>query len=151
MPKRKCHFKEEFSKEWTCIKKGRTDNEAYCSFCNSYISVSHGGRSDLLDHIKTVKHKTSMHGASSSRHVSDFFVKKDTKEETLVAAAELTTAYSAVKHHQSFKSLDCSNKLIPLMYPDSKVAAKQSSARTKSTAIVNNILSPMQSKYVFPN
>lgn len=142
MPKRKCHFKEEFSKEWTCIKKGRTDNEAYCSFCNSYISVSHGGRSDLLDHIKTVKHKTSMHGASSSRHVSDFFVKKDTKEETLVAAAELTTAYSAVKHHQSFKSLDCSNKLIPLMYPDSKVAAKQSSARTKSTAIVNNILSP---------
>lgn len=83
-----------------------------------------------------------MKGASSSKTITDFLVKKDTNEEILVAAAELTTAYSSVKHHQSFKSLDCSNKLNPLMYSDSKIAVKQSTARTKATALINNVLSP---------
>lgn len=142
MPKRKCHFREEYSKEWTFIKKGRNDEEAYCSFCNSFISVSHGGRADLLDHLKTNKHKTSMQGATSSKPIIDFFVKKDSKEDVMVAAAELATAYHVVKHHHSFNSVDCSNKLHPTMYSDSKVATKQSTARTKATALINNVLSP---------
>lgn len=142
MPKRKCHFRDEYSKEWTFIKKGRNEEEAYCSFCNGYISISHGGRADLLDHIKTNKHKKGMQGATSSKPIADFFVKKNSKEDVLVAAAELTTAYHIVKHHHSFKSVDCSNKLNPTMYSDSKIAAKQSTARTKATALINNVLAP---------
>ncbi|KAH9632985.1 hypothetical protein HF086_000345 [Spodoptera exigua] len=68
--------------------------------------------------------------------------KEDTQEDLLISAAELTTAYKVVKHHQSFSSLDCIVKLNATMYPDSKIAAKQSTARTKATAIVKNILAP---------
>ncbi|CAG4958334.1 unnamed protein product [Parnassius apollo] len=60
----------------------------------------------------------------------------------LICAAELTTAYKVVKHHQSFSSLDCTTKLNAVMYPDSSIAAKQSTARTKATAIIKHILAP---------
>ena len=67
---------------------------------------------------------------------------KDTQEALLIAAAELTTAYKVVKHHQSFSLLDCIVKLKAIMYPGSKIVAKQSTARTKATTIVKNILVP---------
>jgi len=38
--------------------------------------------------------------------------------------------------------LDCNTKLNSKLYPDSKIAAKQSTARTKATAIIKNILAP---------
>lgn len=69
-------------------------------------------------------------------------IKQDTQEELLITAAELTTAYKVVKHHQSFSSLDCIVKLNAMMYSDSKIGAKQTTARTKATAIVKNILAP---------
>jgi hypothetical protein len=90
--------------------------------------------------MKTQKHRSNILGASSSKQVSEYFTKKDTKEETLVAAAELATAYKVIKHSQSFSSLDCSNKLHPLMYCDLKIEVKQSIARTKATVITKNIL-----------
>jgi hypothetical protein len=119
-----------------------SDVEACCSVCNSYISVSHGGKSDLQEDIKTQKHQSNILGSSSSKQVCEYFAKKDTKEEILVAAAKLATAYKVIKHHQSFSSLDCSNKLHPLMYCDSKIAVKESIARTKATVITKNILAP---------
>jgi hypothetical protein len=61
---------------------------------------------------------------------------------TAVKIAELATVYKVIKHHRSFSSLDCSNKLHPLMYCDSKIATKQSIARTKAIVITKNILAP---------
>jgi hypothetical protein len=64
--------------------------------------VSHEGKSYLQEHIKTQKHQSNILGSSSSKQVSGYFAKKDTKEETLVDAAELATACKVIKHHQSF-------------------------------------------------
>jgi len=69
-------------------------------------------------------------------------IKKDSEEEILVADAELTSAYKVVRHYQSFNSLDCTTKLNALVYANSKNATKQTTARTKATAIVKNILAP---------
>jgi hypothetical protein len=74
--------------------------------------------------------------------VSEYFAKQDIKWETLVAAAELATAYKVIKHHQSFSSLDCRNKRHPLIYCDSKITAKQSIGHSKATIITKNILAP---------
>lgn len=142
MPKRKCHFQDEYTKNWTFIKKGRTEFEALCSICNSHIAINHGGKSDIQQHIATNLHKSNMRTASTSKDISNFMIQKDSKEEILIAAAELTMAYKVVRHHQSFNSLDCTTKLNALMYADSKVATKQTTARTKATAIVKNILAP---------
>ena len=140
--KRKCHFSDDYTKEWSFVKKGRTDQEALCEICSCFISVTHGGKADVRHHISTKNHTNRFAVASTSKPISTFMIKEDTQEELLVAAAELTTAYKVVKHHQSFSSLDCTVKLNATMYPDSKVAAKQSTARTKATAIVKNILAP---------
>lgn len=142
MPKRKCHFSDNFTKEWSFVKRGRNEYEAHCTICNIYISVSHSGKTSIHEHIKSNSHTSKLSAASSSRDISSFMVKENTQEDILVCAAELTTAYKVVNHHQSFNSLDCNTKLNATLYPDSKIASKQSTARTKATAIINNILAP---------
>lgn len=140
--KRKCHFSDDYTKEWSFVKEGRTDEEALCTICNCFLSVTHGGKADIKHHISTANHKKKFAVVSTSSPISKFMIKQDTQEALLITAAELTTAYKVVKHHQSFSSLDCIVKLNAMMYSDSKIAAKQSTARTKATAIVNNILAP---------
>lgn len=141
-PKRKCHFRDEFSVTWSFIKKGRNEFEAYCTFCKSYFQVDHGGKSDIFDHIKCNKHKKNSQSVNISEKVTKFFVTPDTKEEKLVAAAELVNVYKVIFHHNSFNSLDCTTPLYSKLFPDSKIACKMSTARTKGTAIVKYILAP---------
>jgi hypothetical protein len=40
MLKKKYNFVDEYTKKWSFINKRRSDVEAYCCVCNSYISVS---------------------------------------------------------------------------------------------------------------
>lgn len=145
MPKRKCHFNNDYSRQWPFVKKGRNDYEAYCRLCNSYITVSHAGKSSVRDHVKTRKHQ-SCSLLSDKKTIAEIKTVKDNylinNENKLISAVELTTAYKIVRHHQSFKSLDCDTKLNILMYPDSNIAARQSTARTKATAIIKRILAP---------
>lgn len=61
-------------------------------------------------------------------------IKQDTQNNLLVAAKGPRTPYEVVKYHQSFSSLDCTTKLKPAIYPDSKVTT----ARTKVTGILKN-------------
>ncbi|GLV33368.1 hypothetical protein CBL_20114 [Carabus blaptoides fortunei] len=117
MPKRKCHFKDEYTKTWSFIRKGQTEFEAMCSICNSHIAINHGGISDIKQHIATNLHKSNIRTASTSTDISSFMIRKDTNEEILIAAAELTTAYKVVRHHKSFNSLDCTTKLNALIFP----------------------------------
>lgn len=111
MPRRKCHFSDDYTKERSFIKKGRNEYEAHCTICNIGLSVTHSGKSSINDHIKSNIHKSKQSVASTSRNISSFMVKENTPEEILVCAAELTTAYKVINHHQSFNSLDCITKL----------------------------------------
>lgn len=143
MGKRKCSFSDDYTKEWSFIKRGRHhDKEAFCSVCGLYFSLGHGGKSAVKDHIRTGAHATKLTVASTSKGISTFMIKQDTPEDILKRSAELTTAYRVVKHHESFNSLDCTTKLNSVMYPDSHIASKQSTARTKATAIIKNVLAP---------
>lgn len=142
MPKRKCLYLPEYTKEWRFIKKGRYNDEILCSMCNSYINIGHGGRSDIRDHLKSKKHIQKISNASSSQNIGNYFISSSSPENNKIAIAELTIAYHTVKHHQSFRSADCGNKLYPALFADSKIATKFSSARTKSAALINGILGP---------
>jgi len=72
--KRLCRFTEKLQSEFTFLKKVRYDNDydVYCTICLSSFSVSHGGRSDITDHLKTIKHKTAKQAATFSS-VSNYF------------------------------------------------------------------------------
>jgi thioredoxin-related protein len=100
MPKRKCNFTNNYTKEWLFIKRGRNLYVAHCTIYNIFISVSHSGKTSIHDHNNSNTHKSNTSIASYSRDTSTFIVKENTPEDILVCAAELTTAYKVVNHHQ---------------------------------------------------
>lgn len=59
------------------------------------------------------------------------------KEELDRAATECLFAYHTVMHNQSFRSMDCTSKLLKNLYDK-----KFSSARTKTEAIVTDVIAP---------
>ncbi|CAG9840103.1 unnamed protein product [Diabrotica balteata] len=75
--------------------------------------------------------------ANSKSRKLETFVKKEnlSSENMLIAAKEGTFAYHKIKHLQSFRSLDCTSKLIVSMFE-----AKFAAARTKTEGIVKNVL-----------
>jgi len=59
-----------------------------------------------------------------------------------VLAAELTSVYHAIKHNHSYASTDCLNKLVHQQFSDSEIAKKATCGRTKSEALVKEVLGP---------
>jgi len=39
-PKRKCHFRDEFSVTWSFIKKGRDEFEVNCTFAKAIFKLT---------------------------------------------------------------------------------------------------------------
>ena len=112
------------------------------AICNNSFSVSHGGRANVNDHIQTKKHKTSQAASSSSCSITSFFSKTEpTHDGIKLAAAEGVFAYYTVKHNHSFRSMNCTTKLVKKLFDQ-----KFSSARTKTEAIVSNVLAPYSYK-----
>lgn len=75
-----------------------------------------------------------------SNKISAKRMKGQQEGEDLVTAAEVAHIFHSIKHHHSYNSLDCSMKLNSKLYKDSHIAPKLSCGRTKSTAIVCNVL-----------
>ena len=144
MPKRKCKFTAELKTKFPCFRSGREEWEAECLVCKAgtYVSVANKGAVDLQAHVDSDKHNKAIRGESSSTKLTDYFVKPGSKLEDAVTAAEGVFAFHTVKHHSSFKSMDCTSALLKKTFPDSEVARKFSSARTKTEAIVNSVLAP---------
>lgn len=143
MPKRKCKFTDDLQRKFPCFRLGRDPCEAECMTCKAgtYVSVSNKGASDLEAHISSAKHKIAAKGESSSGKLTDYFVRAG-KTEDAVTAAEGVFAFHNTKHHNSYRSMDCTSALLKKAFPDSETAQKCSSARTKTEAIVNAVIAP---------
>ena len=57
-------------------------------------------------------------------------------------AAELCKVYHAVKHHQSYRSVDCGVKVDKEIYSDSLIVNGVTCGKTKTKALCENILAP---------
>lgn len=122
MPKRKTLFSDDLKEKFPCFRRGRCEYEAECIICGygTFVSVANKGSVDLEAHIGTTKHQRAIRGENSSK-VTDYFVKTDTKCEDQLAAAEATMAFHTVRHHHSYKSNDCTSKLVSKIFPDSSI------------------------------
>lgn len=140
MPKRKCTFNETLKAKYPCFKEGRNKSEAYCILCNSYLNIGNKGITDIEDHLKTEKHKRHVRGQSNSGAMDSFVI--NSSENSAIRAAEAVLSFHTVKHHQSFRSMDCTSKLLQTMFSDSTIAKKITCGRTKTEAIIQNILGP---------
>jgi hypothetical protein len=66
-----------------------------------------------------------------------------------VAIAELAHIYHGVKHHVSFLAQDCAVNVMKQVFQDLEIVKKKMSAgRTKTSAIVNNVLAPFSHELV---
>lgn len=139
--KRKCIFNEELQRKYTCFKSKTSKHEALCTLCNVTVSIANKGKFDLEQHISSSKHIITLRGASS-KLLCDYFPPKNTKLDDKVAAVEGTLAFHILKHHFSFKSSDCTTKLLTKMFNDSETAKRISSARTKTRSISHNVIAP---------
>lgn len=130
------------------FKVTKIEHEVYCPVCNTTFSVGNKGKLDLEQHLSTNKHQQKIRTVESSAKINSFFKQPNTKIEEQVSAAEGTLAFHTVKHHFSFKSCDCSTKLIKKIMPDSEIGKKISCARTKTEAIVTSVLTPYSIEFV---
>lgn len=133
--KRKCKFNSEIAKKYSFIKKAtdRNESDVFCTTCQSTFSIAAGAKTRIEGHVQTEKHKNAVLIASSSRCLDDYL--NFSKKEEEVAAAEGVMAFHAVKHNYSFRSMDCMSQVLKKVYDPAFC-----SARTKSQAIVENVL-----------
>ena len=137
MLKRKCKFTNELKQEFPFLKDTGNGN-VLCNRCGSVFSIVHGGRSDVNNHLGSKKHKVSVEAAASSSRVTSFFKNVGSVAILTLAAKEATFAYHTATHGESFRSSDCTSKLISKLF-----APKFSSGKTKCEPIVVNVIAPM--------
>lgn len=137
--RRECKFTAELAKDFPYIKKAKTsDAEVFCEKCSSKFSIAAGGRRDITRHLQTDKHTKSVNAAAGSSGLSTFFRKTAFgDEEASLALAETVFAFHTVVHNQSFRSMDCTSKIIQRQFQK-----KFSCARTKTEAIIKKVLAP---------
>ena len=111
-----------------------------CNHCGSLFSIVHGQRADVNNHLGSKKHKVAVEAAASSSRVTSFF--KDVGSASVatlaLAAKEATFAYHTATHGQSFRSFDCTSKLVSKLFE-----RKFSLEKTKCEAIVVKVIAPM--------
>lgn len=151
-PKKKLKRLVKFNDNWKkfdWIRKGRDDYSATCAICNSFsFSISHGGENDVRRHMLSKKHILNSNSGSQSQKISNFFVTPNTKTEQQVAIAETAFCYHSCIHSHSYISSGCGGSLFSNLFGDSAIAQKYSCGRTKTNAIVTNVLGPFSKNMV---
>lgn len=135
-------FTKELQNEFPMYKATNDSKTVWCEVCNASINLGNQGKPALQKHLETEKYKKNVRSSSSIRPINTHFTVQNSTLERKVLAAEGTFAFHTAVHCQSYKSADCSSKLFKAVFPDSMIADKFSSGRTKTEAIVNNVIAP---------
>ena len=109
-----------------------------CNRCGSVFSIAHGGRADVNNPLGKKKHKASVKAAASSSRVTSFFQNIGSDAGLALAAKGATFAYLTATHGKSFKSPDCTFKLVSKLFE-----TNFSLGKTKCEAIVVDVIVPM--------
>jgi hypothetical protein len=112
MPKRRV-FTESLEARYPFLKEDQQVGKVLCSICKSQFLIQHGGRSDILQHMKTRKHAIAAETKSCSKKVTSYFTKETITDECkYIAAEERLFACHTIKHNHPFQSMDCTSSVI---------------------------------------
>jgi hypothetical protein len=113
----------------------------YCKVCSSTLSVMYGGVTQLRRHNETKNCNNKRENiAKNSQLTATGFL---SQQEKRVKRAEILLAAAIAKEDLAMNK---SNNLVEScrhIFTDSSIAQEVSNSRTKSTAIIRNILSPV--------
>ena len=115
-------------------------NFAYCIIRNTDINIGNGGISLTKQHITFTKHVSYKHEVCTTQSLAVFIRDQNSPISLKIAAAEGTFAFHTVKHHHSFKTMDCTSRLLSVCFSDSEIAKNFHSARTKTERIITGVL-----------
>ncbi len=80
--------------------------------CHCEVDVSSQGKATIDRHVSTEKHKSNRRlKAAGTSFLRSFFRVATSPQDDKISAAELCKVYHAVKHHQSYRSVDCGVKV----------------------------------------
>ena len=153
--KRQRHTDSKYQHEWSIMYRGikpskKGSTYAFCSLCGVDISITGGGVHQIKRHCANKKHCSRVQEVSSQPTIStaECSQAEATKLSDQVCCAELCFARFVVELNLPFAVADHFNCLVPVMFPDSKIAAEFTCARTKTAALITHALAPVANEPV---
>ena len=113
---------------------------AMCKYCSVKFTIKYEGITAIKSHKTGAKHINCEKNVKTSQTMDSFFSKTKPSDDKNVMIAELCLTYHSISHHLSYRSMDCNNKLIKVLFKDSKTCQAIHCGRTKMEAISKNIL-----------
>ena len=112
--------------------------------CATPPNLSYGGISAIRHHVNSEKHVSLECNKCTTQSLALFIPKEQISSiSKKIAAAEGTFAYHTVRHHHSFRTMDCTSRLLSVCFSDSDIAKNFHSAGTKSERIITGVLAPL--------
>lgn len=115
---------------------------ARCKVCLSEFFVKRDGIGAIRRHMQSSKHEGSVHAKNKNESIANFFVAKNSSQEKMITAAEVSFAYHEAVHYHSYLCTDRTIKLARKVFADSKLSSKIHCGHTKCRNIVENVLAP---------
>ena len=167
----KTKFSEEWKKTWPFVTAVPGSPHSFrCNVCAKNLSCGHQGAADVKDHIVGQSHQKLAKTLATQPRLS--FTSADPLQDKVsskflfygspvsshhmqeicflcqVTRAEVKIANFMVEHNVPFAVADHLSPLLRDVFPDSQIAKRYSSARTKTTSMLNLAIAPhFQGKY----
>lgn len=107
----KCIFTEEYP---YLESVAGNPSAVFCTHCKIEISLKNKGKYDIQQHVNTQKHKKNSSLKTSKKLLRYFHKSTSSMKEAnaRLFRIELTFCYHNVLHNFSFRSMDCTSKLL---------------------------------------
>lgn len=139
-------FTNRYISEFEFIQASRrSELHAFCTVCNSDISIAHSGRGDIITHSKSMKHVANFNSSKSANRLDSFL---SVNGELQTTRAEVLFTSFLLEHNIPLAAADHAGPLFKNMFLDSKEAKKYSCGRTKSSYLVKELAQESTKKIV---
>ena len=145
-------FLPSYSADYKFLRQSKRGQQyAHCSYCLCDFSVAHAGRNDIERHVKSAKHKASEKAIGFTGSLKAFMPSSSQGQlqntfERDVTRAEATMAQLIAEMNLPLSAADTFTKAVKVMFPDSKIAQKYQSGRSKTTSIIKELGNQAQSE-----
>jgi hypothetical protein len=141
--KRSCKWSADW-KRYHMTPSNKGASYVCCALCQTDISIASGGIHDVRRHTEGKKHREYARSVASQVPIRAALQSSSAAAsvDRQVTVAEVYFSTLIAEHNLPFSASDHFSKLCKVMFPDSEIAKKFSSGRTKTTAIVKHALAP---------
>ncbi len=133
------YFSRMLDKKW--LQKV-SEYDVRCLLCNIQFTIKYEGVKGIKKHSETTNHLKNEKTINMNNALKKYMNNPKSNEDDKVYLAEICLTYHGIMHHHSYLSTECGIDLSKLLFEDSKISKKIHCARTKITAIAENVLAP---------